>query len=129
MRILALALLAATPAPALAAPAPAAVPPAPQAAPRPSSWPWGLVSSDDYPAAALRSEEQGRVSYRLTIGPDGRVSDCAIRGSSGSATLDAATCRIMTRRARFAPARDPAGLPIPDTRDGEIDWVLPDQPD
>lgn len=120
MRLLALALLAAVPAPALAQP-PAQPPPAP---PRPSSWPWGLFSADDYPAAALRAEEQGQVSYRLTIGPDGRVSDCAIRGSSGSAALDAATCRILSRRARFVPARDPAGIPVPDSRDGRIDWVI-----
>lgn len=102
-------------------------PPAPPAEPRPTSWPWGLFSADDYPAAALRAEEQGRVTYRLTIGPDGRVSDCAIRGTSGSAALDAATCRILTRRARFIPARDPAGIPVPDSREGRIDWVIPRQ--
>ena len=104
---------------------PATPPPAPPPAPlAPTSWPSGLFSADDYPAVALRGEEQGRVLYRLTIGPDGRVSDCAIRASSGSAALDAATCRILTRRTRFIPARDPAGIPVPDTRDGQIDWVI-----
>ena len=100
--------------------------PAPDTAPlRPTAWPFRLFSDDDYPAAALRAREQGRVVYRLRIGPDGRVTDCDVRWSSGSASLDAATCRIVSRRARFAPARDSAGRPIPDQRDGDVLWVLP----
>ena len=33
------------------------------------------VSNDDYPASALRNEEQGTTGFRLDVGPDGRVSD------------------------------------------------------
>jgi protein TonB len=118
--LLALALQAAArPAP------PAASPPAPRP---PTGWPFSLLSDDDYPAAALRAEEEGRVGYRLAIGPDGRVSACTIVQSSGSAALDAATCRIMRARARFAPARDPAGNPVADSRAGRIAWVLPGEP-
>ncbi len=106
-------------------PAPAQVPRAPDAAPlRPTAWPFRLFSEDDYPAAARRAREQGRVTYRIEIGPDGRVSGCAVRWSSGSPSLDAATCRIVSRRARFAPARDSEGRPVPDRRDGDVLWVL-----
>jgi len=110
----------------LAAAQPAPARPAPDAAPpRPTAWPFRDFSDDDYPAAARRAGEQGRVVYRVEIGPDGRVSGCAVRWSSGSASLDAATCRIVSRRARFAPARDSAGRPVPDRRDGDVLWVLP----
>ena len=120
-------------APALLALAAAAQPvvvpsPSTEVPPPPRSWPSSLVSADDYPAAALRAEEQGRVGYRLTIGIDGRVAECLVVSSSGSAALDAATCRIMRARARFVLARDTAGDPVPDTRAGHIDWVLGDEP-
>ena len=103
----------------------AAVPPAP--APL-TDWPYRF-SDDDYPPAALRNEEQGKTSYRLEIGPDGRVSRCTITGSSGSSVLDAATCRILRVRTRFAPAQDSEGHYIPDTRDGDVTWRLPPDED
>jgi len=83
-------------------------------------------STDDYPAAALRGNEQGTTSFRLTIGPNGRVSDCAITRSSGSLALDTATCRILTSRARYVPARDSAGSPTAGLDSGRVTWQLPD---
>lgn len=84
----------------------------------------GYVSRADYPAAALRAREQGRVAVALGIGPDGRVSDCKITASAGSA-LDSATCRILRSRARYSPARDSKGNPVPGSDAGELRWTLP----
>ncbi len=120
--VLLLAALLAPPAVA-AAPAP---PPVATTTPAPvTDWPFNLFTEDDYPSDALRGDEQGRVGYHLEIGADGRVSDCTIRRSSGSAALDERTCRIVRVRARFAPARDSEGRAVPDARDGEVSWRLP----
>ncbi len=86
-----------------------------------------LFSNDDYPASALRNEEPGTTAVRLTIGPDGRVSDCSITSSSGSSSLDNATCSILRRRARFTPAKDQAGNPISDTYNQRIRWEIPSE--
>jgi protein TonB len=83
------------------------------------------VSNDDYPAAAIRGEEQGTTKFRLTVGPDGRVSGCTVTASSGSSALDSATCRLMRSRARFSPARNSDGQPTGDTVASSIRWVLP----
>jgi len=113
-----------------APPAPPAPPPPPppprvsQAARAQGSLP-GLFSTDDYPAAALRSEEQGTTAVSLTIGTNGRVSGCDVTSSSGSRSLDDTTCRILRSRARFTPAKDQAGSPISDTSSARIRWVLP----
>lgn len=85
-----------------------------------------LFSTDDYPQSAIRNEEQGTTAVRLSIGPDGRVSDCSISSSSGSSALDKATCNILKRRARFTPAKDQAGNPISDSYSQRIRWVLPE---
>ncbi len=84
-----------------------------------------LFSTDDYPASALRDEAAGTTRVRLSIGTDGRVSGCDITSSSGNGSLDAATCKVLRSRARFAPAKDQAGNPITDTYPQSVKWVVP----
>ena len=87
-----------------------------------------LISFEDYPAAALRAEEQGTVRVVLTVAPTGRVTHCTVTASSGSATLDATTCRILYSRARFTPARDAAGNPVADRFLTGLSWSLDTAP-
>lgn len=84
------------------------------------------VTDADYPAAAIRAEEQGTTRFRLTVGADGKVADCTVTGSSGSSALDSKTCSIMQKRARFTPAQDSAGNKVGDTVSNAIRWVLPE---
>jgi len=84
----------------------------------------GLFSADDYPGDAANREEQGTVSVRLSIGADGRVAGCDVVSSSGSRSLDSATCRIIRQRARFTPARLSNGQPTTDTFSQRITWRL-----
>jgi TonB family protein len=85
-----------------------------------------LFSTEDYPPSALRSGEQGTVTFLLKIGVDGLVKDCSIAESSGSPILDSTTCRLLTTRARFSPARNARRKPVEDTYRARIRWVLPD---
>jgi protein TonB len=83
-----------------------------------------LFSGDDYPADAMRNEDQGTVGVSLSIGPDGRVTGCNVTSSSGSRSLDSATCRILRSRARFTPAKLSNGQPTTDTYSQRITWRL-----
>jgi protein TonB len=83
-----------------------------------------LFGSDDYPQDAIRNEETGRTTVRLTIGTDGRVSGCDVISSSGSRSLDGATCRIIRSRARFSPAKLSNGQPTTDSMTQTIVWQL-----
>lgn len=82
-------------------------------------------SDDDYPVEALRNDEQGVVGFRLAIAADGHVESCVVTASSGSPSLDETTCRVLRARARYAPARDAEGRPVPDTDSGRVRWELP----
>jgi protein TonB len=84
------------------------------------------VSDADYPSTAIRNEEQGTTRFRLGVGPDGKVTECAVTGSSGSSALDSATCRLMRQRAKFTPARDSDGRKTSDSVTSAIRWVLPE---
>lgn len=85
-------------------------------------------TDEDYPPAAVRNGEEGAVAFRLGVGPDGRTSGCTVTSSSGSASLDATTCRLLMERPRFEPARDSEGKAVADEFDGRIVWRLPDVP-
>jgi protein TonB len=84
-----------------------------------------LVSIDDYPAAARAQGLTGTARVRLDVAPTGRVTGCTILASSGTALLDAATCRLLSSRARFEPARDGAGKPVAGAVEVELPWSLP----
>ena len=88
-----------------------------------------LISEDDYPAAALRTHAQGTVRASLRVSRQGRVTACTITASSGSSVLDAATCRILTARAGFTPARDSRGRTVTDTAAAGVRWVIPVDPE
>lgn len=80
-----------------------------------------VLSPDDYPAEALQKGEQGAAAIRLTVGPEGRVSQCKVEKSSGSPSLDATSCRIYVERARFEPAQADSSPRVAHTR---VDWRL-----
>jgi len=82
-------------------------------------------STEDYPADAIRAEAEGTTRFSLAIGSDGRITSCAVTGSSGNAALDRATCRILRNRARYTPARNQNRNPISGTDRGSVTWRLP----
>lgn len=103
--------------------------PTPRFTPRaasPLGMPGRWVSDADYPTAALRRGEQGAAGFEVTIGPDGRVRDCRITRSSGSASLDAATCAKVSERAKFTPARDENGDLVTGRYANVIRWRIPE---
>lgn len=96
----------------------------PRATPRGNKASW--ITSDDYPAAAVRAREQGTVAMAVGIDTAGRVTTCEVTSSTGSTVLDAASCSLVQRRGRYAPAADVNGKLIPSSDAIRFHWVLPD---
>lgn len=115
------------------APPPVITPTAPPAPPVPQiavkGTPKGnfqaLMTTEDYPSASLRNNEEGTVSYRLAVGPDGKVTGCDITQSSGFPALDQTSCRLLQRRARFNPAKGTDGQPMAFSYPGRFTWRIP----
>ena len=100
----------------VARPAPPPAPPPPAPSKARGATPdglgrWSARIQEQYPPRAVRDEVEGRVGVRVTVGPNGRVSDCSVSSSSGSSILDDAACAGMRSYARFNPALDDAGNP------------------
>lgn len=94
----------------------------------PAGNPGEWVTTDDYPITALDAMREGIASFHLTVDSMGRVSGCTISSSSGSPDLDAATCRLVSQRARFLPATDPKGVAIVGVYSGRVRWMIPEDP-
>jgi TonB family protein len=103
------------------------VPPAPPPAHRARGNLASYILDSDYPRDAIQRNEQGVTGFSLDVDTAGRVSDCRVTATSGSASLDEATCRIFRARAQCEPARDRQGRPVPDRIDSRMRWVLPDR--
>lgn len=119
----------ATPPPVYVPPSPAPVitPPAPPAVATPLSprgSPGSWVTNDDYPPSAQRDGVEGVTGFRLSVGPDGKVTGCAVTASSGSSLLDDTACRLLTRRARFNAAKDASGAGVAASYAGRFRWKI-----
>lgn len=100
-------------------------PPPPPVPPQPRGNPGSWATSNDYPSSALREDREGVTRFSVTVGTDGRVQSCQVTGSSGHSDLDEATCKYISRRARFKPAtRD--GSKVVGTWSSAVRWQIPD---
>ena len=119
----------AVPPPVIHVTAPVAPPPPPpprisqaaQAKGNPQSW----VTTDDYPASALRENRAGTVGLTWQINEQGRVENCSVTSSSGSPDLDETACKLVTRRGKYTPAKDQNGNFIRQTASLRFTWVIP----
>jgi len=94
------------------------------ASPRDNPGAW--ITDSDYRSTWIRREMTGTASFALGINTKGRVTDCRITRSTGYTALDAATCKLISRRARFEPARNSDGQVTSGTYSNSIRWVLPE---
>ena len=62
-----------------------------------------LAANRRYPDEARRRGEEGEVTVRFTVAPDGRVSEAAMVKGSGFAALDAAALRLLQGATLPAP--------------------------
>jgi hypothetical protein len=86
------------------------------------------ISSDDYPASALRYGWQGRVEFALRVGTDGRPLSCSVLNHGSAYILEVATCQLYMTRTRFEPARDAGGAPVEGAVRAQVQWTLPPAP-
>ena len=78
-----------------------------------------LFSPDDYPSALHAKRTRGVVAMLLTIDASGHVLLCAMPHAD---VLAVATCKILSRRARFTPAMDSNGNPVTGSVHVQVDW-------
>jgi protein TonB len=71
------------------------------------------LTQRDYSRESRRGWPAGkRVLVSFDVQLNGRATDCRVVQSSGVPAIDAETCRLVTSKLRFRPARDRHGSPV-----------------
>jgi len=83
-----------------------------------------LFSAQDYPGVAVTRRMEGTTGLELLIDENGSVADCSVTATSGYAIIDAQSCAVIMKRAKFAPAIDLQGKPTRSTYSQRISWVM-----
>lgn len=72
------------------------------------------VTARDYRRIRDRAMRADRFVARVAVDAEGRPSACRTQISTGNQAIDARTCEIIMRRARYRPRTDVFGDPVPD---------------
>lgn len=78
----------------------------------------------DYPSEAFWKHQEGKAVMTVHVTAKGIVDSCAIKTSSGSESLDRATCNVA-RHIKYEPALDQNGQPVEAFTSFHMNWVLP----
>lgn len=83
-----------------------------------------INSADDYPTPpGGREVRRGHsVTIAMTVGVDGRASNCRVVRPSPDPVADRITCELAVRRFRFRPAVNANGDPVPATYGWRQRW-------
>lgn len=87
------------------------------------------LGADNYPPAAIRAGEQGRVVAVVSLDATGHPTACRIDISIGSPVLEKGTCDVVLAKGKFEPARDAKGRALASTLTLPVRWVLPEDGD
>jgi TonB family protein len=68
-----------------------------------------VFTADDYPRDAIQRNQGGTSQFLLLIDEKGAVAGCHVMRPSGVPVLDAMSCQVIRKRAKFTPARDAEG--------------------
>jgi hypothetical protein len=85
---------------------------------------WTLFSYDDVPLQLVPSGKVMRVGFRVTVERNGTIQSCRAESSSGDPKLDAYTCALVLRRARFRAATGFDGLPAYGVVRADVAWAV-----
>jgi protein TonB len=92
----------------------------------PKGNPGDWITNADYRTIWIAREMSGEAQFTLDIDARGRVTDCTITRSTGFDMLDNATCRLLSRRARFNAARDGNGDAVAGSYSSSVAWDIPE---
>lgn len=83
-----------------------------------------IASASDFPVppGGRQARFGTSVTVYMTVGVDGRASNCRVVRPSPDREADALVCRLAEQRFRFRPATDSQGNPVPATYGWRQEW-------
>jgi Gram-negative bacterial TonB protein C-terminal len=91
----------------------------------PRGYPGDWLTTYDYPVEMLRQGQPAIIEFRLNVGIDGKPTNCNIQLTTRPKEFDAAVCKALMKKARFEPALDASGQPLPSYWRSTARFALP----
>lgn len=91
--------------------------------PQPITNPGTWLKSMDYPWQAKLKGESASIQFRLMVDSTGTPTVCKVQSATRSPDFIDLTCKLLMKRARFAPARDALGEPADSYYTNSVNWV------
>jgi TonB family protein len=82
-----------------------------------------IFSTEDYPYEAYSRGKGGTVGVLFWIEATGRVSNCEVIESSAAPVLEKTTCDVLTKRAKYNPAKDATGRAVRAPSFSRVRWM------
>lgn len=89
----------------------------------PSGNPGSWITTGDYPADALRKQQEGTSNLTVAVDTQGKIESCTAVGPFES--LNVAACTLIRERAQFSPALDAKGRPVKSVWTRSVRWRIP----
>lgn len=96
-----------------------------KSAPQPITSPGTWLTTNDYPTNMVRQGGNGLVQFRLDIDKAGSVTGCHILARTSPDEFSDVTCKLLQRRAKFAPAIDSQGNRVAAFYVNSVRWMMP----
>ena len=80
---------------------------------KPRTKPRNWLRSRDYPESMIRAGHQGLVTVRMIVDANGNPTTCRVQRSTHPKEFDDVVCASVMKNARFEPALDAQGKPVP----------------
>lgn len=87
---------------------------------------WARRAMMNYPTDMLRANKGARVPIRVIVGADGKPLSCAANKGYAEPRFEQAACGVTMQYARFKPALDADGTPVPSLFATTIAYAIAD---
>ena len=88
----------------------------------PSNYPGTWATPQDYPTEMLLKAKSAIIHFRLMVNAQGKPTSCVVQ-TPGDPAFNKATCDLMMQRARFNPALNASGQPVPSYYVSTVRWL------
>ena len=78
----------------------------------------------NYPKSLSNKNLAATVAFRLMIDATGTPTDCIVQEATSPPEVGPETCKMLMRTAKFQPARDKDGTPVPDFFASRASWYM-----
>jgi TonB family protein len=93
---------------------------------QPTKSPGSWLTNEDFPSRSVMAGHNGVVQFRLDIDATGQVAGCHILHRTNPDDFADLTCKLITKRAKFSPARDQSGQPVRSYYVNGARFIIPD---